>query len=55
MKCACDCVWQYTRHLIKRVTIEAALFAASAIGYRGAILALHRTAYLLPATFALAT
>ena len=34
---------------------SAALFAASAIGYRGAILALHRTDYLLPATFALAT
>ena len=34
---------------------SAALFAGSAIGYRGAILALHRTDYLLPATFALAT
>jgi drug/metabolite transporter (DMT)-like permease len=33
---------------------SAALFAASAIGYRGAILALHRPDYLLPATFALA-
>jgi drug/metabolite transporter (DMT)-like permease len=34
---------------------SAALFAASAIGYRGAILALHRTDYVLPATFSLAT
>lgn len=33
---------------------SAALFAGSAIGYRGAILALHRPDYLLPATFALA-
>jgi drug/metabolite transporter (DMT)-like permease len=33
---------------------SAALFAGSAIGYRGAILALHRTDYLLPATFSLA-
>jgi drug/metabolite transporter (DMT)-like permease len=33
---------------------SAALFAASAIGYRGAILALGRADYLLPATFALA-
>ncbi len=33
---------------------SAALFAASAIGYRGAILALGRNDYLLPATFALA-
>lgn len=32
----------------------AALFAASAIGYRGAILALNRTDTLLPATFSLA-
>jgi len=32
----------------------AALFAASAIGYRGAILALHRADTLLPATFSLA-
>ena len=34
---------------------SAALFAGSAIGYRGAILALHRPDYFLPATFALAT
>jgi drug/metabolite transporter (DMT)-like permease len=33
---------------------SAALFAASAIGYRGAILALHAPGYLLPATFSLA-
>jgi drug/metabolite transporter (DMT)-like permease len=33
---------------------SAALFAGSAIGYRGAILALHRTDYVLPATFSLA-
>lgn len=32
---------------------SAALFAGSAIGYRGAILALQRPDYLLPATFAL--
>src|SRR5690606_25512504 len=31
----------------------AGLFAASAIGYRGAILALDRSDYLLPASFAL--
>ena len=30
------------------------MFAASAIGYRGAILALHGTGYLVPATFSLA-
>ncbi len=34
---------------------SAALFAASAIGYRGAILALDRSDYLVPASFALAT
>jgi drug/metabolite transporter (DMT)-like permease len=33
---------------------SAALFAGSAIGYRGAILALHAPGYLLPATFSLA-
>jgi drug/metabolite transporter (DMT)-like permease len=33
---------------------SAALFALSAIGYRGAILSLHGTGFLLPATFALA-
>jgi drug/metabolite transporter (DMT)-like permease len=33
---------------------SAALFAMSAIGYRGAILALHAHGYLLPATFSLA-
>jgi drug/metabolite transporter (DMT)-like permease len=33
---------------------SAALFAASAIGYRGAILSLQRSDYLLPATFSLA-
>ena len=33
---------------------SAGLFAASAIGYRGAILALHAPGYLLPATFTLA-
>ena len=33
---------------------SAALFALSAIGYRGAILALHMPGYLLPATVALA-
>jgi drug/metabolite transporter (DMT)-like permease len=33
---------------------SAALFALSAIGYRGAILALHLPGYLLPATVALA-
>jgi len=33
---------------------SAALFAASAIGYRGAILALHLPGALLPATFSLA-
>jgi drug/metabolite transporter (DMT)-like permease len=33
---------------------SAALFAASAIGYRGAILALHSPGYLMPATFSLA-
>ena len=32
----------------------AAMFAMSAIGYRGAILALHLPGYLMPATFALA-
>jgi drug/metabolite transporter (DMT)-like permease len=32
---------------------SAALFALSAIGYRGAILALHGPGFLLPATFAL--
>jgi drug/metabolite transporter (DMT)-like permease len=32
---------------------SAALFAASAIGYRGAILSLHASGTLLPATFAL--
>ncbi len=32
---------------------SAGLFAGSAIGYRGAILALHAPGYLLPATFAL--
>jgi drug/metabolite transporter (DMT)-like permease len=32
---------------------SAALFAASAIGYRGAILTLNRPDYLWPATFAL--
>jgi drug/metabolite transporter (DMT)-like permease len=31
------------------------LFAISAIGYRGGILALHAPGYLMPATFALAT
>ena len=34
--------------------LSAALFAMSAIGYRGAILALHAHGYLLPATFSLA-
>jgi drug/metabolite transporter (DMT)-like permease len=33
---------------------SAGLFAASAIGYRGAILALDRTDYIMPASFALA-
>lgn len=33
---------------------SGALFAASAIGYRGAILALHAPGYLMPATFSLA-
>jgi drug/metabolite transporter (DMT)-like permease len=33
---------------------SAALFAGSAIGYRGAILSLHAPDYLLPATFSLA-
>jgi drug/metabolite transporter (DMT)-like permease len=33
---------------------SAALFAASAIGYRGAILALHQPSFVLGATFALA-
>ena len=33
---------------------SAGLFGASAIGYRGAILALHGTGYLMPATFSLA-
>jgi drug/metabolite transporter (DMT)-like permease len=33
---------------------SAALFAASAIGYRGAILSLHETSFVLGATFALA-
>jgi drug/metabolite transporter (DMT)-like permease len=33
---------------------SAALFAASAIGYRGAILALHETSFVLGATFSLA-
>ncbi|HEY2008595.1 MAG TPA: EamA family transporter [Rhizomicrobium sp.] len=33
---------------------SAALFAASAIGYRGAILSLHQTSVLLAATFSLA-
>jgi drug/metabolite transporter (DMT)-like permease len=33
---------------------SAALFAASAIGYRGAILALHESSYVLGATFSLA-
>ncbi len=33
---------------------SAALFAMSAIGYRGAILALHAKGFLLPATFSLA-
>jgi len=33
---------------------SAGLFAASAIGYRGAILALHAPGYLLPAAFSLA-
>jgi drug/metabolite transporter (DMT)-like permease len=33
---------------------SAALFAASAIGYRGAILALHQTSFVLGATFSLA-
>jgi drug/metabolite transporter (DMT)-like permease len=32
---------------------SAALFAGSAIGYRGAILALHAPGYVLPATFSL--
>jgi drug/metabolite transporter (DMT)-like permease len=34
---------------------SAALFAASAIGYRGAILALHEKSFVLAATFSLAT
>jgi len=34
---------------------SAALFAASAIGYRGAILSLHQTSFVLGATFSLAT
>lgn len=34
---------------------SAALFAASAIGYRGAILSLHQTGFVLAATFSLAT
>jgi uncharacterized membrane protein len=34
---------------------SAALFAASAIGYRGAILSLHHTGFVLAATFSLAT
>jgi drug/metabolite transporter (DMT)-like permease len=34
---------------------SAALFAASAIGYRGAILALHEKSFVLGATFSLAT
>ena len=33
---------------------SAALFAASAIGYRGAILSLHQTSFVLGATFSLA-
>jgi drug/metabolite transporter (DMT)-like permease len=33
---------------------SAALFAASAIGYRGAILSLHQTSFVLAATFSLA-
>jgi drug/metabolite transporter (DMT)-like permease len=33
---------------------SAALFAASAIGYRGAILALHQSSFVLGATFSLA-
>jgi drug/metabolite transporter (DMT)-like permease len=33
---------------------SGALFAASAIGYRGAILALHAPGFLMPATFSLA-
>jgi drug/metabolite transporter (DMT)-like permease len=33
---------------------SAALFAASAIGYRGAILSLHQTGFVLGATFSLA-
>ena len=33
---------------------SAALFAASAIGYRGAILSLHQTGFVLAATFSLA-
>jgi drug/metabolite transporter (DMT)-like permease len=33
---------------------SGALFAASAIGYRGAILALHAPGYVMPATFSLA-
>jgi drug/metabolite transporter (DMT)-like permease len=33
---------------------SAALFAASAIGYRGAILSLHETSFVLAATFSLA-
>jgi uncharacterized membrane protein len=33
---------------------SGAMFAISAIGYRGAILALHLPGYVLPATFALA-
>jgi drug/metabolite transporter (DMT)-like permease len=33
---------------------SAALFAASAIGYRGAILSLHQTSFVLSATFSLA-
>jgi len=32
---------------------SAALFAASAIGYRGAILSLHQTSFVLAATFSL--
>jgi drug/metabolite transporter (DMT)-like permease len=34
---------------------SAALFAASAIGYRGAILSLHQASFVLGATFSLAT
>ena len=34
---------------------SAALFAASAIGYRGAILSLHQTSFVLGATFSLAS